>query len=98
MIRCISYFQKPCVSKMPGFRVKDTFRYLCYPVLCGHCLLSCQAHHQAPGLLVVNMGPYENQIIKRYSSLKSFLNPFKHFLNILLSGLHKKCGFGFLKF
>ncbi len=23
---------------------------LCYPVLCGHCLPSCQAEHHTPGL------------------------------------------------
>ncbi len=32
VIRCISDFQKPCVSKTAGFRVKDTSRSLCYPV------------------------------------------------------------------
>ncbi len=35
--------------------VKDTSRSLCYPVLCGHCLPSCQAERQAPGLLVVSV-------------------------------------------
>ena len=52
VIRCISDFQKPCVSKTVGFRVKDTSRSLCYLVLCGHCLPSCQAERQAPGILV----------------------------------------------
>ena len=53
VIQCISYFQRPCAPKMAGLRVKDTSRSLCYPVLCGHCLLSCQAEGQAPGLLVL---------------------------------------------
>ncbi len=52
VIRCISDFQKPWVSKTAALRVKDTFRSLCYPVLCGHCLPSCQAERQTPGLLV----------------------------------------------
>ncbi len=52
VIRCISDFQKHCVSKTSGLRVKDTSRSLCYPVLCGHCLPSCQAERQAPRLLV----------------------------------------------
>ena len=54
VIRCISDLQKPCVSKRAGLRlrVKDTSRSLCYPVLCGHCLPSCQAERQAPGRLV----------------------------------------------
>ncbi len=72
----ISDFQKPCVSKTASLRVKDTSRSLCYPVLCGHCLPSCQAECQAPGLLVcsttmvfhdffrVNMGPYGSQNFK----------------------------------
>ena len=30
--RCISNIQKPCASKTVGLRVKDTSRYLCYPV------------------------------------------------------------------
>ena len=46
-------FQKPCASKRAGPRVKDTSRCLCYSVLCGHCLPSCQAEHQAPGVLVI---------------------------------------------
>ena len=58
-IRCISDFQKPCVSKTAGLRVKDTSRSLCYPVLCGHCLPSCQAERQAPGLLVSGFMPGE---------------------------------------
>ena len=48
----IQVFQKPCASKMAGLRVKDTSRSLCYPILCAHCLPSCQAVRQAPGLLV----------------------------------------------
>ncbi len=52
LIRCMADFQKPCVLKTAGLRVKDTSRFLCYPVLCGHCLPSCQAGHQAHGLLV----------------------------------------------
>ena len=32
VIRCISDFQKHCVSKAAGLRVKDTSRPLCYPV------------------------------------------------------------------
>ena len=55
VIRCSSDFQKPCASKTAGLRVKDTSRSLCYPVLCGHCLPSCQAERQAPGLHVVFM-------------------------------------------
>ncbi len=46
VIRCSSEFEQP------GARVKHTPKSLCYPVLCGHCLLSCQAERQAPGLLV----------------------------------------------
>ena len=53
VIRCISDFKKPCASKTAGLRVKDTSRSLCCPVLCGHCLPSCQAERQAPGLLVL---------------------------------------------
>ncbi len=56
VMRCISDFQKPCASKTSGFRVKDTSRSLCYPVLCGHCLPSCLAERQAPGLLVLIQG------------------------------------------
>ena len=52
VIQCISDFQKACASKIAVLRVKDTSRSLCYSVLCGHCLPSCQAEHQAPGLLV----------------------------------------------
>ncbi len=52
VIWCISDFQKHCVSKTAGLRVQDISRSLCYPVLYGHCLPSCQAEHQAPGLLV----------------------------------------------
>ncbi len=52
VIQFITDFQKPCASKTAGLRVKDTSRSLCYPLLCGHCLPSCQAEHQAPGLLV----------------------------------------------
>ncbi len=52
IIQCVSDFQKPCALKTAGFGVKDTSRSLCYPVLCSHCLPSCQAEHQAPGLLV----------------------------------------------
>ncbi len=51
-IRCISDFQKTCASKTAGLRVKDKSRSLCYSVLCGHCLPSCPAERQAPGLLV----------------------------------------------
>ncbi len=51
VMTCISVFQKPCVSKTAGLSVKDTSRSLCYPVLCGHCLPSCQAERQAPGLI-----------------------------------------------
>ncbi len=32
VIRCISDFQKPCVSKTAVFRMNDTSRSLCYPV------------------------------------------------------------------
>ncbi len=39
--------------------MKDTSRYLYYPVLCGHCLPSFQAEHQAPGLLVFLYGSFE---------------------------------------
>ncbi len=53
VIRCISDFQNPCVLKTAGFRVNDTSRSLCYPVLYGHCLPSCQAEGQAPGVLVL---------------------------------------------
>ncbi len=53
VIGCISNFQKPCASRTAGFRVEDTSRSLCYPVLCDHCLPSCQAQRQDPGLLVV---------------------------------------------
>ncbi len=52
VIRRISDFHKPCASKTAGRRVKDTSTSLCYPVLCGHCLPSCQAERQDPGLLV----------------------------------------------
>ena len=62
--------------------MKDTSGSACYPVLCGHCLPSCQTERQAPGLLVFAS--------KRYISLKSLLNPFKHFLNFLLSCPHKR--------
>ncbi len=58
VIRCISDFRKHCVSKTASLRS------LCYPVSCGHCLPSCQAERQDPGLFVfvfVNMGPYESQ-------------------------------------
>ncbi len=52
VIRCISDFRKPCDSKTAGRRVKDTSRSLCYLVVCGHCLPSCQAEHQAHGLVI----------------------------------------------
>ncbi len=45
-------FQKPCASKTEGLIVQDASRSLCYPLLCGHCLPSCQAERQAPGLHV----------------------------------------------
>ncbi len=48
VIRCISDFQQPCISKTEGLRVKDTSKSLCYPVLCGHCLPSCQGERQSP--------------------------------------------------
>ncbi len=48
--------------------------------------------------VLANMGPYGSQTSKRYSSLKSLLSPFKHFLNFLLNGPHKGTVFGFLKF
>ena len=61
VIRCISDFKQPCVSKTAGLRAKHTPNSLCYPVLCGHCLSSCQAERQAPGLLVsVTDGATEN--------------------------------------
>ena len=53
VIWCISDFQKPRVSKSAGLRVRDTSRSLCYPVLCGHSLPSCQAERQTPGLFVL---------------------------------------------
>ncbi len=53
VIRCISHFQKPCAPKTAGLKVKDTSRSLCYPILCGHCLPSCQAQRQTPGILVI---------------------------------------------
>ncbi len=56
VIWCISDFQKHCASKTAGLRVKHTSRSLCYPVLCGHYFPSCQAEHQAPGLLGVTSG------------------------------------------
>ncbi len=39
--------------KKAGLRAKHAPKSLCYPVLCGHCLPSCQAERQAPGLLVL---------------------------------------------
>ncbi len=56
VIRFITDFQKPCASKTARLRVQYKSRSLCYPVLCGHCLPSCQAEHQAPGLLVISLG------------------------------------------
>ena len=52
VIWCISNFQQPCVLTTAGLRAKHTPNSLCYPVLCSHCLPSCQAERQAPGLLV----------------------------------------------
>ncbi len=46
------YFQFSKAWETAGLRVKDISRSLCYPVLCGHCLPSCQAEREAPGLLV----------------------------------------------
>ncbi len=57
IIRCTSDFQKPFASKTAGLGVKDTSRSLCYLVLCGHCLPSCQAKYQVPGVLVSNFLP-----------------------------------------
>ncbi len=54
VIRCTD-FQKPCASKTAGLIITDTSRSLCYQVLCGHCLPSCQAERQAPGLHVNTM-------------------------------------------
>ncbi len=51
VIQCISNFHKLCASKTTGPRVKDMSISLSYPVLCDHCLPSCQAERQAPGLL-----------------------------------------------
>ncbi len=69
-IRCISDFQKPCASKTAGLRVKDTSRSLCYLVLCGHCLPSCQAERQAPGFLFAsNIG---NSICKQIVLTRRF--------------------------
>ena len=66
-------------QKRQVLRVKDTSRSLCYPVLCGDCLPSCQAERQAPGLLdeilkiemlmiivfvFVNMGPNATENFK----------------------------------
>ena len=61
VIQCISDFQKPCAPRKAGLTVKDTSRslcYDCYPVLCGHCLPSCQAEDQAPVLLVPDSSHY----------------------------------------
>ncbi len=44
-------FQQPCVPKKAILRAKHAPKSLCYQVLCGHCLPSCQAERQAPGLL-----------------------------------------------
>ncbi len=55
VIRCISDFLQLCVSKTAGLRAKHTHKSLCYPAVCGHCLPSCQAERQAPGLLVVSV-------------------------------------------
>ena len=82
VIRCISDFQKPCVSKTAGLGVKDTSRSPCYPDLCGHCLPSCQAERQAPGVLVsfsLTWDPIWAKTSKRYSSLKSPLSLFNLF-------------------
>ena len=65
VIRRISDFQKLCATKTAGLRVKDTSRPLCYPVLCGHCLPSCQAEHQASGLLVLSCAGGKNMQKKR---------------------------------
>ncbi len=48
VIRCISDSQQPCISKTVSLRAKHTHKSLCYPVLCGYCLTSCQAERQSP--------------------------------------------------
>ncbi len=47
VIRCISDFQQPCVSKTAILRAKHTPKSLCYPVLCGH-YMSVILSHRAP--------------------------------------------------
>ncbi len=51
-------FKKPCTTQKAGLRVNNTSRSLCYKLLCGHCLPSCQAERQAPGLLVTHYDKY----------------------------------------
>ena len=52
VIRCISDFQQPpCISKTAGLRAKHNLN-LYVIQFCGHCLPSCQAERQSPGLLV----------------------------------------------
>ncbi len=53
VIRCIPDFQKPCASTTACLRVKYTSRSRCYPVLCGHCLTSCQAERKLLGFLLL---------------------------------------------
>ena len=48
VIRSISDFQLPCISETAGLRAKHKPKSLCYPVLCGNCLPSCQAERQSP--------------------------------------------------
>ncbi len=48
VIRCISDFQLPCISKTAGLGAKHTPKSLCYPVLCGLCLPSCQVECPSP--------------------------------------------------
>ncbi len=89
-IRCISDYQKPCVSiTAGGIRVKDTSISLCYPVFCGHCVPSCQAESQAPGLLVshyffffffcLTWHPTGAKSVKRYFSYKFSAESFQTF-------------------
>ncbi len=90
VIRCISDFQKPWASKTAGLRVKDTSRSLCYPVLYGHCLPSCQAEHQAPGLLAVTSRISRRRCFRNHPMLSSLSSLQENVPRVAISWPHKK--------
>ncbi len=74
VIRCISDFEKPCVSKTADLRVKDTSRSLCYPVYVAIVFHLVKQSAKPLGSLFSNTKPAK--LILR------------HFRNLRFTGLH----------